>query len=58
MNTTWSGSQALAVMDNLTTALRNPMVKAYFDDAEREVLRSLLSKAEAGHSLAISAAHS
>ena len=58
MNTTWSGSQALAVMDNLTATLRNPMVKAYFDDAEREVLQLLLAKAEAGHALAINTTRS
>lgn len=56
MNTTWSGSQALAVMDNLTAALNNPMVKGYFDDAEKEALKLLLARAKAGRELGVAAA--
>lgn len=51
--TTWSGSQAAAVTDALKACMSNKMVVDYFDATEKEVLKVLLDRAEAGHAIAV-----
>ena len=51
--TTWSGSQAARVLDSLNDCLTNKMVTDFFDDTEKEVLKVLIERAQAGHALAI-----
>lgn len=60
MNTqpTWSGTQALNVIDGLAACIRSNMVRDYFDDEDKASLKVLLDKAKVGHALAIESAYS